>query len=427
MRRVLWIFALAGCAEINAARDAQKPESAAPGERTVTAKELGIASLTFDGGLEIALTHNPQIATSKARVDGARARVHQNLAGFWPSISASSSIKGSQTEGADMDDTLSGSLSLSQLVFDFGKTSATARQSAENLLAAELDLVTAANDVAFDYRQAFFNVLKQQELVVVNQETVRQFEKRLEQVKGFVEVGTRARYDLTKAQVDLGNAQLNLVRAQTALRVARATLNDVLGLAEDASFTLVKPDLADGEPAFDRSKHPRLQALAFREKAASAAIDAAIADLFPSISFSSSLSFTGSLTPVAWSGTLGPAINWLLFGGWTKTEAVKERVAGLREARASRADAEQQVFLQISQANAAVQDARERLKITELTVKQATENLDLVQGRFAVGRASSVELTDAQVALANARGERVQAEFDLQIALASLKRAVGTR
>lgn len=431
MRCVIWIgLLLTGCAEIELAREAQKAESAGPGERTATASELGLASgaaLTFDRGLEIALTHNPQIAASRSRIDAARARVTQSRSGTLPQVSSSSSLRGNQTEGEDMDDSLSGSLSISQLLFDFGKTSASARQAVENLLAAQADLVTATNDIAFTYRQAYFNVLKQQELVAVNQETVRQFEKRLEQVKGFVDVGTRARYDLTKAQVDLGNAQLNLVRAQTALRVGRSTLQNVLGLAEEAAYVLVKPDLSTATPPFDRERHPQLQALMFRERAASASIDAAIADLFPQFSFSASLSYAGSLTPVTWSWALGPAVSWLIFGGWTKTEALKERVASLREARSNLADAEQRIFLELSQATAALEDARERLRITALTVQQATENLDLVQGRFGVGRASSVELTDAQVALANARGERVQAEFDLQIALAQLKRAMGTR
>jgi outer membrane protein TolC len=70
-------------------------------------------------------------------------------------------------------------------------------------------------------------------------------------------------------------------------------------------------------------------------------------------------------------------------------------------------------------------DSRERLPIVELTAKQAEENLTLVQGRYENQRASSVELTDAQVALASARGDRIQAEFDLHLALAAIRRSTG--
>ncbi|MBI1851508.1 MAG: TolC family protein, partial [Planctomycetes bacterium] len=86
-----------------------------------------------------------------------------------------------------------------------------------------------------------------------------------------------------------------------------------------------------------------------------------------------------------------------------------------------------QVFLDVQTAYAALEDARERLDITTLTVKQAEENLTLAQGRYAIGRASSVDLTDAQVSLATARSDRIQAEFDLEISIAALRKAIGIR
>ena len=58
-------------------------------------------------------------------------------------------------------------------------------------------------------------------------------------------------------------------------------------------------------------------------------------------------------------------------------------------------------------------------------MKQAEETLELATGRFTVGRASSVELTDAQVALANARAAEIQARFDFEISIAAIERSIG--
>src|SRR5439155_22316346 len=147
------------------------------------------------------------------------------------------------------------------------------------------DLQAAEDDAVFALKQSFFGVLKQEELVRVGEETVRQFEKRLEQVKGFVEAGTRQKYDLTKAQVDLGNAQLLLVKARTALTVAKATLNNSLGLASDPLYGMDHPAAAGTwtmlfEQAVEAARvyHPRLQGLLLRENAARAATDAATGD-----------------------------------------------------------------------------------------------------------------------------------------------------
>jgi outer membrane protein TolC len=48
-----------------------------------------------------------------------------------------------------------------------------------------------------------------------------------------------------------------------------------------------------------------------------------------------------------------------------------------------------------------------------------------VTGRYQVGKASSVELTDAQVALANSRAAEIQARYEFEISIASIERSVG--
>jgi len=439
LRRALPAAALllvaSGCADIQAAREAQDPKSAGPGERTVTASEVGLgpgSTLTLERGLRLSLEYNPSTALARRAVDAARARLTQANAGSLPTLSAGASYTVSGGKDRTTDDSFSAGLSADLLLFDFGRLDALQRESAEQLLAASLDLATAEIETAYAFEEAFFNVLKQIELVGIAEQNVRQFEKRLEQVRGFVEVGTRVKYDLTKAQVDLGNAQLGLVTARTALAVQQAVLGNVLGLAEIPAYALEKPAAAEaGTPEAEtlmaeaRRQHPRLLARAARERAASHAVDAAVAALFPELSVGGSLTAAGSLSPVDWFWSAGPALNWLLFSGWSRTGQLQEAVAGLQSARATRAQAEQQVFLDIQQAIAAREDARQRLAILEMTVRQAEENLDLVSARYRIGRASSVELTDAQVSLATTRGQQVQAVYNLRIAAAQLRRAAG--
>jgi outer membrane protein TolC len=286
-----------------------------------------------------------------------RARLEQVLAGYLPRISFAADYRWERGGGAGTQkptgdtvghtnilQTTGGSVAISQLLFDFGKTDASAARAFSNFVAAQADLASAENEAVFGFKQAFFDVLKQEELVRVGEETVRQFEKRLEQVKGFVDAGSRQKYDLTKAQVDLGTAQLTLVKARTALVVAKALLNTSLGLASDPAYALDKPGAAgtwtlpfDDAVESARLYHPRLQSFLLRENAARAAIDAAIADFYPQITLQASFSWSGALTPMNWFSFLGPALNWLVFSGWDKTGALHGAVAALREAYASRA------------------------------------------------------------------------------------------
>ncbi|MBI3855591.1 MAG: TolC family protein [Planctomycetes bacterium] len=335
MKRTILILSailLAGCADIREARRAQDPDSRRDGERTVSADEAGLgagSTLSVDKGVAIALKYHPSIAAGRARVEQSGASLEQILSGYLPQISFSADYRWQKSGGAGsappsgatirnsgIVQTHGGGFSVSQLLYDFGKTDALRRQAYSNFVAAQSDLASAENEAVFGFKQAFFDVLKREELVRVGEETVRQFEKRLEQVKGFVEAGTRQKYDLTKAQVDLGNAQLTLVKAKTALSVAKATLNTSLGLASDPAYAIDR-SAAPGawtmgfEEAVEAARlyHPRLQGFLLRENAARSAIDAAIADFYPQLSLGGSFSWSGSLAPVNWFSFLGPALN----------------------------------------------------------------------------------------------------------------------
>jgi outer membrane protein len=443
------LIVLAGCSDIREAREAQDPKSAREGERPITAQEVGLETgriLTLETGLGISLSHNPNVAILRARMEQAQAGLEQVDAGFLPQLLLQADYKWEKDGGASNPPLVGskisshssviqvqgGSLSVSQLLYDFGKTSALASQAVNLYLAAQADLASVRNDTAFNFRQAFFNLLKQEELVKVGEETVRQFEKHLEQTKGLVDVGSRQKYDLTKAQVDLGNAQLNLVKARTALVVARATLDNVLGLTEDPSYQVERPaEVGQWTLTFDesfllaRKNHPHLQGLILREAAARYGVDAAIADFYPSLSLSGQFQWNGSLLPTTWFSSLGPLLNYVVFSGWQKTGALHLAVAGLREAYATRALEEEQIYLDLRNAFALFEDARESQKIASLTVKNAEEQLDLAQGRYLAGKASAVDLTDAQVALASARAAEIQARWDYEVSIASLLRSIG--
>jgi outer membrane protein TolC len=174
-----------------------------------------------------------------------------------------------------------------------------------------------------------------------------------------------------------------------------------------------------------RTNHPKLLSLILQESAARSAVDAAIADFYPALTLQGSFAWQGSLTPLTWFSYLGPALSYVIFSGWEKTGVLHETVATLRQAYANRAQEEQQVFLDLRSGYTQLEDARESLKILDLTVKEAEEQLDLAQGRYTAGKASAVDLTDAQVALATARANEIQARWDFEIAIAGLERSIG--
>jgi len=430
-----------GCATVRQAREVQKGASALPGERLLLPSEVGLSSnsaLTLARAVEIPLAYHPQIFQAAQSLAAATAQVYQARAAFWPQVSTSAGESRStantagQPGSSSAHNSFSGSIGLDLLVYDFGKTPALLRQSYANLIAATENLRATRSDVSYATRTAFLSLGKAIELEQVANESVRQNQTHLDQVKAFLEVGRRTRYDLTKSEVDLGNAKLALIKARNDALTARASLNRSLGLAIDPGYTLqadlstiVTAYAADQLMSRARQFHPRLKVLQARERVANAAVDEAIAALYPDIGLQAKYGFSGSRFPLIWNWSAALQGALQLFTGQRQTWRINEVVTQLRSARSQITEFEQTLYEDILTAIGQLDSSQQRLSLTDLITKQAAESLELISERYRLGAASSVEVTDAQVALTNARGEQVKAKFDYQAAMAQLKHACG--
>lgn len=440
-RAALCLLLAAGCANVREARRVQDPASALPGERTPTAKELGLATagtLRLDDALGAALRAHPSVVQARRLEEAAAARTGQAEGALLPTLSASASKlyrnqkPGGVPSGQEEHRFQSYGFQVSWLLFDFDRTPAFARQAAAQWLAAQADARGAEVDQAFNVRLAYFTLVKQLGLRDVARDAVKQFSEHLDQVKEFVRVGTRIPYDQTKAEVDLGNAQLDLVINEDAVLTAQATLATSIGLAETTDWTpeasttaLAVPETFDACWAEARRARPALAAAAARERAASELVNARIASLYPSFDLGFAFSASGATSPLGWNWQTGPGASWIPFDGFQNLYSIDEAVANLRIARTDRARTEQLAWLNVRVAWIAAEDARRRLDLTSLIVRNAEEGLALEQGRFDVGRATTVELTDARQALTQARSDDVQARAERDIANARLAQAIG--
>ncbi len=430
-----------GCATVRQARHIQKGEGMVPGERMLQPIEVGLCSntaLTLAHALQIPLTHHPQIFQAEQNLIAATARVYQARAAYWPQISGSANENRStsNTQGKPGRSTsqslFTGSVGLDLLVYDFGKTPAVVRQSYANLIAATENLRATRSDVAYATRTAFLNLGKAIELEQVASENVRQNQVHLEQVIAFQEVGRRTRYDTTKSEVDLGNAKLALIKAQNDTLTGRASLNRSLGLATDPGYK-IQPDVLEVYQTYPidyliiraRQTHPKLKVLQAKERVASAAVDEAIADLYPEIGLQARYGLSGSRLPLTWNWSAALQGSLQLFTGNRQTWRINEVVTQLRSARSQTTEFEQTLYEDMQTALSQLDSAQQRLSLTELITKQAAESLELITERYRLGAASSVEVTDAQVALTSARAEQVKAKFDYQAAVAQIKHACG--
>jgi outer membrane protein TolC len=393
--------------------------------------------------IEIALKKHPGIQAAAYTLQAGESRVGQAKAGYYPHLSGSASYSRTDqtatagrfsTSGRSVYDSYGSSVALSQNLFDFGKTATQVKIQNLNLDASRSDFDTTNDQVVFGVKQAYYGLLLTQRNRDVAREVVGQFTQHLGRARGFFEVGLKPKFDVTKAEVDLSNAKLNLLKAENALRLARVTLNNAMGLPDapdyeirdSLAFQRVEVDLDQVmKKAYDR--RPDLQSILAKKKSLDETITLQKKGYTPYVTGNAGYGWSGDSFPLDPGWSIGATLNIPLFSGFSTKYQVDEARANLDVLKANEEALRQGIFLEVKQAWLNLQEAADRIVAAEVIVRQAEENLELANGRYTAGVGSPIEVTDALVAESNAKTGFIAALYDYKMAQATLAKATGEK
>ncbi len=386
--------------------------------------------------IEIALKKHPDIIAATNNVNAYTNKVGQSRADYYPQInlySGYSRISPAKSANGSYDNYSTG-VNINQIIYDFGKTSAQVNIQNLNLNAARTDLESISDRIIFNVKQKYFALLQSKRNKEVAEETVKQYQQHLEQAKGFFEVGVKPKFDVTKAEVDLGTARLNLIIAENALKTAKANLDNAMGIY-DAPEYIIEDNLQmekytiifDDAISNAYRNRPELKSIISRREAAAKAIELAKKGFYPVLTGNASYNWSGDNFPLDDGWNAGLTLSLPVFSGFLTKYQVEEAKANLNVQKANEESLRQSIFLEVQQAYLKFKEAEERIPVAELNVKQAQENFELADGRYSAGVGNPIEVTDASVALTNAKTAFIQALYDYKIAIASLEKAMGVK
>ena len=419
---------------------------------TVTGETASDPVLTLQEAVDIALAQNPRLRIGQAGVEAAQQRVRQRVTNYLPSGGytyvysrqqrpVSSAVggvnvgEGQQRRGSvQLFNFHSTNVSLSQLLFDFGRTLDFIRSSQASVESSVADLETIRQTIIFNTKQSYYSVLSTQRLLQVAEETIQQSQRHLEEAQARFEVGLAPRFDVTQAQVQLSNAMLTRVIARNNAALARETLRTAMGITGPFAYTLAdtlerEVVVFDDEAVLTQAyaNRPELRSLQAQETAAAKNVSALQKQYLPSVSGNAQYNWTGREYPLQEGWVWGVTLTFPLFDDILTTAQVGEARANLRGLEAQQEDLRLQVALEVRQSLLTLREAEESIRVSEQTLVQAQENLDLAEGRYSAGVGNIIELTDAQVLLTSARANNIQALYIYKTVIAELEKAVGRR
>jgi len=413
--------------------------SAQAGDDMPSPEPASRSPLSLERCVALALENHPALRGATYDVEGARAGVGIARASALPQVGLSGSyIQREGTLGASGGDAspegYSAALSVRQLLFDSGRTTALIREAKLGASAALATRDEVEQAVVFGARQTYFGVLAAEQVLEAQTQARDLSALHLKVAQARYQEGIAPKADVTKTEVELANAELDLIRAQSGVSLAYAALSNALGLPATTSLTVTGDLQSPGaQPALETSltfayqNRPELKRADASLQAARSAIAVAASGTRPSIYATASTNWLDN-SAVSDSGyAAGVALSFPLWDGGGTAARARQARAEVASSQAASDNAKQEVGMEVQQAYLNVVEADQRVATAEKLVAQAEENHRIAQGRYEGGVGPMIDVVDAQTALTAARTSYAQARYDAHVSRARLDLAAGRR
>ncbi len=310
----------------------------------------------------------------------------------------------------------------------------TYQSSREAQRAAELSAADAREVVVYVVTSAYLQVLAESARVDSAKVQVQSAQTIFQQASDRFDSGLSAKIDMTRSQVELQTQQQRLTAEETSYAKEKIGLGHLIGLSPAQVFSLADKlpyaplENITLEQALTLAAQNRsdLKAAEAQLHAAEFARKAAVAERYPTLGITADYGVIG-MNPAHSNGTFDVS-GQLLFPIWAGGHSGGDILAAdatLKQRRAeyesirSRVEADvRDAFLDLNSAVELVRVAQSRRDLARDELAQSTD-------RFSSGVADTVEVTQAQEALASAESDYIADLNAHNLAKASVARAIG--
>lgn len=415
--------------------------------RSLSAQAPG-PQLTLQDAQATALKNHPQVLASQANYLRAGEIVTEVRSAYFPALNGD--ITGAQANlnarlgaGVLNDPRLfnhfGSGITLAQLITDSGRTPNLVSTERFRAQATRQDYQATRYDIILAVDQAYYEVLLAQELIKVAEQTVAARQTVVDQVTALTQNQLKSQLDLSFAQVNLSDAQLMLIRAKDRLATAYANLGEALGTSQVAQYQLVPqatpappPRSPDQLIAQSYQNRPEMASLRLQREAAQKFVYAERDLNRPTLN----LIAVGGVLPYIKPGNANPnipeeyesaAVNVQIpvFNGHLFTARRRAAEYELQAANQHVRDLEDRLARDVRASWEHARTAFEAIAPSEQLLTQANMALNLSQGRYNLGLASIVELTQAQLGQTQAQVQNLSAQYAYDEAYAALQYTIG--
>ncbi|MFD1215937.1 TolC family protein [Microbulbifer celer] len=318
-------------------------------------------------------------------------------------------------------------------VFTGGRTRSLQEASAIGIEVASAGKEVTENKLLLDLTARYFGVSVSERALQVQTSVVGSLRTHLRNARILENEGQIAAADRMRAEVALAQAELEEQERQHALENIRAGLSSLLSLGNPDVQTASGPPSqlpapADLQHLLDDAQqfNPLVRQLNATARQAEKVIGVARSEYWPDVTIVGGFELHSYQLPELipdWTVTAN--LTFKIFDGGARKAGVSLAQEEWRTTQALAREAENRVQLDVESRYSSFLDAQRRADVSRRTERLAAESLRMQRAAFAAGEGRSIDVVDAENALAGAKLQRLAADYDCLLAWTSLMLATG--
>ncbi|MBW2618708.1 MAG: TolC family protein, partial [Deltaproteobacteria bacterium] len=390
--------------------------------------------------IDLALSNNPSTRQAWQEARAAAAELGQARSPLYPQVSIQYDLNyqraGPSLGADDFEETNWGpTLKLNYLLLDAGSRSAAITQALEQLSAASQQYRQTLQDLLLSVEEAYYNYTSAHMSIAAAEASLGYTQTALEVAEDKHKVGLIGKADVLQAQANKAEAAYQLEAARGQVMSAWINLSQVAGLPlhpplKAALPAQIRTDLVN-QPAKELVKkaieqRADLKALRATIKSSQAAVEAARAKMWPSLSTELQVEFNDySDKDPEFDYAAFLVVSYDLFTGFSNSYGLIAAQAKAQAAQAQLASIEHQTATAVLVQYTSYQTALHAVRSSQAYLASAEASHELQLALYKQGQAAMVDVVNAQTKLADARVKLVQAKTRVYLAVARLAHASG--
>ena len=441
--------------------------------------------MSIEECVKYALSHSPLLMVSEERVLAAKTGVGQARANYAPRFTAGVNYNHNANSGTRIvnshENSIGVNVGVSEMIWDFGRTTAKINMAKYDTLAAEYDHGYETLNIIYQVRINYHKVLAALATLDIYEQNVRIQTLNYERTKAMFDEGLKSKIDVVNAEVNLADARIQLVEGQNNLLNSIIALQNAMYYQEEQpfivknteSFGFLKTDYKKKFETANTATPPAatmkrnedglvtlssgiehndiIQDYVFNpmQITKQEAVDKALENR-PDYMANKILVKVQEEALKAIRRQYAPEITGSLNWGYTKNEKtyssplqisagvglgsinpygihyqIKEGENYLNIAKHNVNTAKTDIYWQVQNNYINMRQLERKIPILNTKVKAALENFELADGRYSVGLNNYVELQDALASYNNSQLNFVQAIFNYNVARETLLKSMG--